>query len=365
MPDDKFRPRWASPPGDTIRTALTERHLSLAALGESLRLSPARVQAILTGTEALSIDIAQRLTRLIGGSVAFWMNRDCQFRDDLARIEARHWSAQFPTKQAAAFGWIPPPDRTTEALDAWLEFFDVPDVDTWQHEYLSVIRTAKFRTAAPTTVDQPAVAAWLRQAEITASRIEANPWRPAAFRQVLSDARPLTRQKDPRSFVAQLTYLCARAGVAVAVVRPPRGCPVSGATRFLTSDKALIVLSARYLADDQFWFTFFHEAGHLLLHDPASIYVDQLDVGIPLPSSPDEGEADDFAGDVLLPPDSRARLLSGGDDVRALIGLAREIGVSPGILVGQLQHLGKVSFDSRLNHLKRRYRWNASILETA
>jgi plasmid maintenance system antidote protein VapI len=207
MPDDKFRPRWASPPGDTIRTALTERHLSLAALGESLRLSPARVQAILTGTEALSIDIAQRLTRLIGGSVAFWMNRDCQFRDDLARIEARHWSAQFPTKQAAAFGWIPPPDRTTEALDAWLEFFDVPDVDTWQHEYLSVIRTAKFRTAAPTTVDQPAVAAWLRQAEITASRIEANPWRPAAFRQVLSDARPLTRQKDPRSFVAQPTFV--------------------------------------------------------------------------------------------------------------------------------------------------------------
>jgi Zn-dependent peptidase ImmA (M78 family) len=60
--------------------------------------------------------------------------------------------------------------------------------------------------------------------------------------------------------------LCAGAGVAVVFVPALPKTGVSGATRWINSNKALIQLSLRYRTDDHLWFTFFHEAGHILLH---------------------------------------------------------------------------------------------------
>jgi hypothetical protein len=35
----------------------------------------------------------------------------------------------------------------------------------------------------------------------------------------------------------------------------------------ISPNKAMVILSFRYLSDDHFWFTFFHEIAHLLLHN--------------------------------------------------------------------------------------------------
>src|SRR5262245_53695423 len=132
--------------------------------------------------------------------------------------------------------------------------------------YVGLQQIAAFRTS-PSFDSQPsAVAAWLRQGEIETEAFDCNHWDPIRFRESLADIRSLTRQKEPRRFIPALQRCCAESGVAVAIVRAPKGCRASGATRFLTRHKALLMLSFRYLTDDQFWFTFFHEAGHLLLH---------------------------------------------------------------------------------------------------
>ena len=49
------------------------------------------------------------------------------------------------------------------------------------------------------------------------------------------------------------------------------------------------------------WFTFFHEAAHLLLHDPHTLFVDEIDGSAEPAASPEEREADDFAGQLLVP----------------------------------------------------------------
>src|SRR5260370_34850797 len=76
---------------------------------------------------------------------------------------------------------------------------------------------------------------------------------------------------------------------------------VFGASEWLSPQRALIAISLYYKKDDQFWFTFFHEAGHILLHSKKEVFVDieNYDSG----SVDIEKQADQFARDVLIPSD--------------------------------------------------------------
>ena len=175
-------------------------------------------------------------------------------------------------------------------------------------------------------------------------------WNAASFERSLIGMRRLTRKKAPSVFIPELRKLCAENGVALIIARGPAGCKASGATRFLSDKKAMILLSFRYLADDQFWFTFFHEAGHLLMHGNKAVFLeDGSDVSLK-----EEHEANLFAQNILIPPEARAEFLSLKPNKDAVMKFAIKIGISRGIVVGQLQHHGRLE-PSQLNFLKRRY----------
>ncbi len=359
-----FAPRWASPPSHTIRTALHERGISVETFVARLGMDKARAASILDSTQPLTLESARALSQVLGGSVAFWMTRDGEYWDDLARLEADQWAQELPISQMASFGWLTQPRDWRERIAVALRFFQVPDLDTWKKTHLTLLEHARFRRSARTASNPGAVAAWLQRAAIEASTGSYGRWDPLAFRNCLPEIRPLTRQKDPRKFIPALQALCAESGVALVVLRPPQGCPVSGAARLLTDQLALIALTARHLADDHFWFTLLHEVAHLLLHDPSAVFVDELAPGDVGSAIDEEREANDFAGEFLLPSEIRSSL-SRRPDMRAVAAVARRAGVSPGIVVGQLQNAGVLSFTSSLNHLKRRYRWQGTTLEMA
>ena len=142
--------------------------------------------------------------------------------------------------------------------------------------------------------------------------------------------------------------------MAVAIVRTPQGCSASGATWFANEDRAVLLLSFRFLSDDQFWFSFFHEAGHLLLHGKARLFVEGMTVNC---DENEEREADEFAAQTLIPPEHQSEFLCLPLNGRAVMRFARKIDIAPGIVVGQLQHLGRFTY-RQLNELKRRYAWN-------
>jgi len=127
-------------------------------------------------------------------------------------------------------------------------------------------------------------------------------------------------------------------------------------------DRAFIGLTARHLTDDHLWFTFFHEAGHVLLHRPTDTFVDEL---LTTATNPAEMEADAFAARALLSEGGLRKLDTVSLNMRSVIKLAHDTGVAPGIVVGQLQFHNRLGFDSSLNHLKRRYQWIGPNLGTA
>jgi Zn-dependent peptidase ImmA (M78 family)/plasmid maintenance system antidote protein VapI len=343
---------------------MQERGLSPSAFAEATGIHPSVLNKLIVGDEPISDDLARRLSNSIGGSIDFWLRREDQYRQDLAQTEADRWSASLPVASMTALGWIDRPEDWRERIASCLEFFNVPNVAEWNRTYGSMLAGARFRMSRIGQAATGATAAWLREAELEAGSVDCEPWNPDAFREALPQIKSLTRLDDPRQFLPKLITICAAAGVAIAVVRAPQGCPVNGAARYLVPDRPHIALSGRYLSDDHFWFTFFHEAGHLLLHDPGVIYVDEFEQRRDTPTDKEEREADYFAANVLVPlsvQENFPRRLTPADVHR----LAREAGISMGIIVGQLQHSGVVRYDSALNRLKYRYQWRGPSLEKA
>jgi Zn-dependent peptidase ImmA (M78 family) len=212
---------------------------------------------------------------------------------------------------------------------------------------------AAFRKASALESDFGALSAWLRKGQSEGQRIECTPYDSAAFRQALQQVRSLTIL-PPEEFQTELNRLCAESGVAVVFVPELPKTRVSGATMWLSARKALIMLSLRYKSDDDLWFTFFHEAAHIILHGKRSVFVevDQQPM-----TGREEQEANVFAANFLIPAAHlneflKSRTLSGDDIAR----FASRIGIAPGIVVGRLQHDGILPQRCG-NGLKRRLTW--------
>ncbi|MFD1893309.1 ImmA/IrrE family metallo-endopeptidase [Ottowia beijingensis] len=253
----------------------------------------------------------------------------------------------------AKFGWLDAASTGADKLDMAFAFFGVSSVDEWRDRWLSQhAGLTAYRTSPVFARQGASAAAWLRQGERLASRISTAQWSRINFERILPELRRLTRIEKPADFIPQLQRRCAECGVAVVIVRTPKGCPASGATR-IRNGQAIVQLSARYLRDDSFWFTFFHEAGHLVLHENRLFL--EWSENRHLDES-EEREANDFAAKILIPPSQEAALSALPHDYKTIMRFARNLSVSPGIVVGQLQHRGLVPRE-KLNFLKKRYTW--------
>lgn len=360
---DAFMPRWASPPGETLEDVLRARQMSNDDLARIINLPPTVIDELIDGRLHITDSIAQALAENVGSTAQFWLAREAQYREDLSRTEADVWATELPVRRMVEMGWISKPSDWKDRLTACLRFFGITNVSDWARISQPIIQSAYFRTSPSAAADPDTIMAWLRKGELVTSELAASSWDPKLFGESMPALRALTRERDPVKFLPRLTELCARSGVRFSVVRAPHGCPISGVARFIGGTKPTIVLSARHLAEDQFWFTFFHEVGHLLLHNRNEIFLDddeQISQGATVSA---EDEANQFAQRVLVPEPhniKRSKWLSHRDVVRR----AQELGVSPGVLVGQLQHDGTLAYDT-LNGLKRRYKWNGANLEKA
>jgi Zn-dependent peptidase ImmA (M78 family) len=179
--------------------------------------------------------------------------------------------------------------------------------------------------------------------------IDTEPFDSKRFRAALTEARALTRL-EPRRALRRLRALSAKAGVAIVFLPDIGKTRACGAARWLTPQKALIQLSDRFKADDQFWFSFFHEAAHLLLHSKKELFVSED--GAATASDEEEQEANAFAARQLIPRRFERELRQLRTD-RDVIDFADELGIAPGIVVGRLHNEGLWDW-SRGNRLRQK-----------
>lgn len=355
-----FQPDYAIAPGLTLAETLEAMGMTQAELSKRAGLTPKTINGIVKGKEPLTSETALRLQRSLGIKASFWNRLETNYREALAAQEESHrleqwsdWAKTVPYKALARLGVVPFTSDKRELVAALLDFFGVSSPGAWWELWAKP--AAAFRSS-PTFASHPgAVAAWLRMGELEAQRLTCQSYSEADFRVVLRKARGLTKQ-DPKDFCPALAEMAAVAGVAVVFIPELPGLRLSGATRWI-KDRALIQLDLRHKRNDQLWFTFFHEAGHILLHGKRDIFLEG-DQGL---DAQKEDEANRFACDWLIPPKEYRRLLdeAGANRIssRRIENFADRIGVHPGIVVGRLQHEKIIGFNQQ-NELIQRLAWS-------
>lgn len=359
---DVFEPSWASPPGHTIADVLRHKGIDKETLADAAGERLEVIEDLLAGRAKITKKLAQTLSEHVGANESFWLSRESQYQDDLTRRrllvdnDVTAWLSEIPVTELINLKWVPIVQRPVDRLAAILAYFGVDSVDGWRDSYRGLASAVSFRTSPIFGSHLGAVLAWLRKGQILTEGQTTRPLSVHRLVELLPEMRALTRERSPEKFVPPLRALCNEAGVAFAVAATPKRCRASGATWITTAGTGMCLMSYRYKTDDQFWFTFFHEMGHLVLHSERSLF---LEDGDEIRTS-DEVEANDFAGRVLIPDEWKAVLESADKSHKGVIRLAREIGVSPGIVVGQMQHSDLLPV-TWLNKLKRRLDWPAIL----
>lgn len=353
-----FERDWRVSPGATIQDIMSSRNLLRGDVSALLDLSPEDLDGLIDGERAIDQDLADRLAEAFGTSTRFWIKRDQLYRqapvsadgDALATEQARFLD-QLPLRDMKALGWLDDHDGISRR-EAALRFFE-DDYGDWRRNGRDLLEAVAFRTSPAHEANPAAVAAWLRQGVRKARGSNRSGWDLAGLAQSVNAVRALTRIKEPEVFFPKLVALGLNVGVAIVCVRTPAGCRASGATHFSPSGTPIIQLSFRYRSDDHFWFTVFHEIGHLILHSSSPMFVEGADYI----SSEEDAEADTFAQDTLIRRDLQVELAGLGRDFKKVMRFARRIGTSPGVVVGQMQKRGLIRYD-QLNFLKTRYNWH-------
>lgn len=370
-PRRAFTPDFAVAPGETLLEVLESRGLTQIELAERTGRPKKTINEIIKGHAAITPETALQFERVLGVEAAFWTGLERDYRSVLARQAERErlakqvdWLKELPVKDMIKAGWIKASSSAVEQLEALLAFFGVASVDAWRDVWSDYRHAVAFRASLSFESDFGAITAWLRCSELKGHAIDTAPFEAAAFRAALGDVRSLTTQ-GPDAFCARMRERCAAAGVAVVFVRELPKLRVCGATKWLSSEKALIALTLRYKRDDHLWFTFFHEAAHILLHGKRAFFVEEEGRSRAKDTrkaasqvARQEEEANRFARDFLIPPaayaEFRRQHAFGEQSIRAF---AANIGIAPGIVVGRLQHDAILPYPTPLNHLKRSFVW--------
>lgn len=362
---NEYRPDYAVAPGDVLEYELALRRMSKSELARRTGLTEKHINAIVKskGRSDITPETALKLERALGMPVDYWLNLEAQYQEAQARLaeEVRlerdlNWLERVPVDEMAKQGWLPKhKDRKAQLVEV-LRFFGIAGVEQWEPMWSRLAVAYRRHTRQRTS--PVAISAWLRQGELAAERIDCAPYDKAAFRTALDQARGLTAETDPARLVAELRNRCAAAGVAVVLVPSLSGTGISGATRWLHPDQAVIQLSLRYRTNDHLWFTFFHEAAHILLHGKKDLFLENTHGkdanGM---DATKETEANEFAEEALIPKRAFAAFSSQAPFSKAAIqAFAHSIGIAPGIVVGRLQHEGMLPHGHG-NDLKISYRW--------
>jgi len=359
VPQNDYTPDFVYPPGETLFETIEAKGMSQAELATRTDYSKKTINQIIRGKAPITPEVALRLELALGIPASFWNQLERDYQEWQTRQQADQrlkdwidWVKAFPVKQMADWGWLPGGVSKEQQVFETLKFFGAASPDAW-HELYGGMKV-HFRQSTTHETQFGATVAWLRQGELKAQELMCSPFDQYRFKEALASVRRLTTQA-PDVFQPELIRLCAEGGVAVTFVPELPKTGISGATRWLHADKALIELSLRYKSDDQLWFTFFHEAGHVLLHGKRDIFLDAVGEAS---TNDKETEADAFAREQLISSVVWHAYVAEGD-TRSKAGIeafATEIGVAPGIVVGRLQHEGRLPY-THCNDLKRRLVW--------
>ncbi|MCY4000718.1 MAG: ImmA/IrrE family metallo-endopeptidase [Bacteroidetes bacterium] len=355
----KWEPQYGIPPGWMLEDHLQARGYSQAEFAQRCNRSPKLISEIIAGKAPIEPATALQFEKVLGLNAQIWVNIESKYQLFLAREaeakkaeEESEWVRGFPINHLVKRGYISQPKTTADQVSTLLAFFRIASTDAWDVIYRHPKAALRH---SPSFKSDPKV--WSTLLQIGVIKAEEQlclPYCKSEFSTTVRRIRELTR-KPLVDALNDAQKLCNDAGVGLVLVEPIRGAPLSGAAWWTNPKTAVIQLTGRYKSNDHLWFTFFHEAAHILLHSKKNIFLD---------ASNDTGEADieleahRWAANLLIPPKRWSDFVTRSSFTEQEIKtFAKELGIATGIVVGRLQHEGIIDW-SHFNDLKESFNWD-------
>jgi HTH-type transcriptional regulator / antitoxin HigA len=361
----RFEPNAVPHPGETVLEYLDFFGWSQRDLARRTGLAPKTISEICSGKAPITPQTALVFEKAFQRPAHLWLNLQRNFDEAEARrrevaksLDWGEWVRNFPLKEMQKLKFSLPEGHSD--ADVLLNFFGVSSPDSWSSVWKA--SAVSYRQTRTLRAQEGAMAAWVRETELVARGLEVADFDEKRLMSSLDEMRRYSRIRADE-IMDPVQAICARAGVAVVWVPELHNTGISGCARWLTEKTALIGLTLRYKTDDQLWFTFFHEIGHILLHRNKRSFVldnaaeDLSDHVVDPEMHRYEEEASRFSADTLIPPRALADFMRAGVFTNDSIhDFAEAIGVGPGIVVGRLQYDGILKRHQG-NALKQKLDW--------
>lgn len=283
----------AFPPGDELAEKLEEMKMDANDLAARIGRSPKTINEILKGKCSLTPDVAIDLECVTEIPADFWMN--CQrFYDEWTARKKREkglgaileWMKNFPMAEMLKRKWIDTLQASPEKAQPLFKFFALCSPKAWENYYHKQQLKVAFRISLAESRDPYALSVWLRRGEILADEIQMDAIPDKSVRSNIRNMLPefiALAAKSAQISVPEfakakkkLVALCAKANIKLLFVENFKTAPVHGASRWY-KDIAVIQLHDGFETDGGFWYTFFHELGHILIHGKKDMFLKNVD----------------------------------------------------------------------------------------
>ena len=332
----EYNDKVAFHPGYYIKEIVDESGLTQEDFARRLGTTPKNLSILIRGDQGLSIDIATKLSRMLGTTIAYWLNLQQAYDENLAEIQ----SAEELKREREVFKYIDYkyfrdnynlpdlPRKVDEQIKCVREFLSVSSLTVLAEHNLSV----NFRSYSENLSESNIVNA-NALVQIAINRVlktDIPKYNKKKFEKAVSFA--LTQTENHEGFFPLIKKAFGEAGVALVALPNLKNSGVNGASKKVDGKIMLMVNDRRHYADT-FCFTLFHEIGHIL----------NGDLGISFKNEKEE-EANLFARNMLIPQDKYQDFIQQHQYFSEAIirEFAKSIGRDTGIVLGRLIKDGKI-----------------------
>lgn len=342
------------PPGEFIKDELDERGWSQLDLAEILGRDAILVNQLIKGKRSITPETAKGLGDAFGTGAQFWMNLESAYQlhkvtsgsgggDNTVARRAKLYE-KFPVREMIKRNWIEPTDNIDVLEKRVCDFFDQPSVDEDSMFAYAALKKTSYQSESTT-----AQKAWMHRARHIARSMQVGKFSDKALAGALEQLKGLLLSPEE---VRHIPRILSEAGIRFLIIEPLPGIRIDGVCFWLDPTSPVVALSLRYDRIDYLWFALMHELDHVKnkegMDEPV---IDNDLVGDKALATKDKPEferrADAAACDALISKDLLEDFMFRVGPFYSkpkIVGFARLQRIHPGLVVGQLQHRGEISF---------------------
>lgn len=365
-----YQPDYAIHPGVYLNELLEARGMHQAELAIRLGITKKHLSNLINGKVPVTLELAHSLEKVFNDyAVKYWLSLQATYDIFIKnkKIEEQYhveketydsWLTQFDYTNLVKMGYVIEINHeksATSKISNLLTFFGCSDIESWNQMYRSDLPAACRISGAP-TAKLGNTSSWIRVGQLKAQKLSyiQSDYDKTKFRDVLTEIKFITANTST-GFDQRMVDLCAKAGVLLLFVKEIPRSGICGAAYWVNNNTTpCIQMGLRFKKNDHFWFTFFHEAAHILKEHKKKVYLDCDKIE----ETDAEMEADKISRDFLIPIAAYKEFINKGRFYETdIIQFANQINIHPGIVVGRLQHDKMIDW-SWHNSLKETFNWS-------